>query len=388
MQTTASVEDIYRVIHTDHYDPFRILGIHQIQQRGKPAVTVRAFLPGAAEVFVVPDEPVKGTAEFRLEKIHDEGFFEAVLPGVQEVFPYRLKKIMTDGRTEVFRDSYSFMPTLTDFDIYLFNAGDHHRIYEKLGAHYSEVGGTGGVQFAVWAPGARSVSVIGNFNGWDRRSHAMRVLGSSGIWEIFVPGLSEGELYKFQVKTQSGFVLDKSDPYGFEMELRPSTASRVNFLRGYTWNDAAWMEKRAKEEKLNRPMAVYEVHLGSWRRGDGERWLTYRELADQLVEYMKEVGYTHLELLPVMEHPFDASWGYQVTGYFAPTSRFGSPSDFMYLVDHCHQNDIGVILDWVPAHFPMDSHALGKFDGTHLYEHADPRKASGLGNLHLQLWPE
>ncbi len=374
MQTTASVEDIYRVIHTDHYDPFRILGIHQIQQKGKPAVTVRAFLPGAAEVFVVPDEPVKGTPEFRLEKIHDEGFFEAVIPGAQEVFSYRLKKIMADGRTEVFRDSYSFMPTLTDFDIYLFNAGDHHRIYEKLGAHYAEVGGTGGVQFAVWAPGARSVSVIGNFNGWDRRSHAMRALGSSGIWEIFVPGLAEGELYKFQVKTPSGFVLDKSDPYGFEMELRPSTASRINFLRGYTWNDAAWMEKRAKEDQLNRPMAVYEVHLGSWKLGDGDRWLTYRELAEQLVEYVKELGYTHIELLPVMEHPFDASWGYQVTGYFAPTSRFGPPVDFMYLVDLCHQNGIGVILDWVPAHFPMDSHALGKFDGTHLYEHADPRK--------------
>jgi len=374
MQTTASIEDVYRVIHTDHYDPFRILGIHAIQQRGKPAVAVRAFLPGASDVFVVPDEPVAGTAQYRMVKVHDEGFFETVVTGVQAPFPYRLKKIMPDGRSEVFHDSYSFMPTLTDFDIYLFNAGDHHRIYEKLGAHYTEIGSIGGVQFAVWAPGARSVSVIGDFNGWDRRSHAMRVLGSSGIWEIFVPGLAEGELYKFQVKTQSGFVLDKSDPYGFEMELRPSTASRINFLRGYVWNDAAWMDRRAKEDQLNRPMAVYEVHLASWKLGEGGRWLTYRELAEQLVEYVATMGYTHIELMPIMEHPFDASWGYQVTGYFAPTSRFGPPADFMYMVDLCHQRGIGVILDWVPAHFPMDPHALGKFDGSHLYEHSDPRK--------------
>ncbi len=237
--------------------------------------------------------------------------------------------------------------------------GNHHRIYEKLGAHYAEVNGIGGVQFAVWAPGARSVSVIGDFNGWDRRAHAMRVLGSSGIWELFIPGLPEGVLYKFQVKTQTGFVMDKTDPYGFEMELRPRTGSRVNFLGGYTWHDGAWLENRRRGDQLSRPMAVYELHPGSWQVGKDGDWLTYRELGDRLIPYIKRMGYTHIELMPVMEHPFDASWGYQVTGYFAPTSRFGTPQDFMYLVDRCHQADIGVILDWVPAHFPQDPHALG-----------------------------
>jgi 1,4-alpha-glucan branching enzyme len=285
-----------------------------------------------------------------------------------------LKKVLPSGETAVFRDSYSFMPTLTDFDIYLFNAGDHHRIYEKLGAHYAEVNGVGGVQFAVWAPSARSVSVIGNFNGWDRRLHAMRVLGSSGIWEIFVPGLPEGELYKFQIKTQNGFVLDKADPYGFEMECRPRTASKVNFLRDFDWRDGAWLAARKSWDYATHPIAVYEVHPGSWQRADDNRWLTYREEAEKLVDFVRRTGYTHVELLPIMEHPFDASWGYQVTGYFAPTSRYGSPSDFMFFVDLCHRNGIGVILDWVPAHFPKDSYALAEFDGSHLYEHADPRK--------------
>jgi len=374
MRTTASVDDVYRIIHTDHYDPFQVLGAHIIEQRGKPTVVIRAFFPGAHKASVLPEEPINGITEFPLEQVHAEGFFEAVIPGAFEIFPYRLKKVLADGRSEVFHDSYSFMPTLTDFDIYLFNAGDHHRIYEKLGAHYTEVNGIGGVQFAVWAPAARSVSVIGEFNGWDRRYHAMRVLGSSGIWEIFIPGLPEGALYKYQVKTQSGYVTDKADPYGFEMEVRPRSAGRVNFLGGHIWNDAAWIESRAQQDHASRPMAVYEVHLGSWMRGKDGEWLSYRDIADRLVDYIAQMGYTHVEFLPVMEHPFDASWGYQVTGYFAPTSRFGRPQDFMYLVDLCHQRGIGVILDWVPAHFPMDAHALAEFDGTHLYEHADPRK--------------
>jgi 1,4-alpha-glucan branching enzyme len=374
MNTTAPIDEVYRIIFTDHHDPFRVLGIHVIDQGGVPAVTVRAFLPGAESAAVVSLEKKSRRVEYPMERIHEEGFFEAIIPGRTEVFPYQLKKITTAGTTELFHDSYSFMPTLTDFDIYLFNAGDHHRIYEKLGAHYAEVNGVGGVQFAVWAPSARSVSVIGNFNGWDRRRHAMRVLGSSGIWEIFIPGLLEGEIYKFQVKTQLGFVMDKADPYGVEMETRPLTASKVNFLRGHEWQDGSWMEHRRSADHLALPMAVYEVHPGSWRRKDGNRWLTYREMADQLVPYLQSNGYTHVEFMPVMEHPFDGSWGYQVTGYFAPTSRFGSPADFMYLVDLCHQNGIGVILDWVPAHFPRDLYALAEFDGTHLYEHADPRK--------------
>ena len=374
MNTTAPIEDVYRVIHTDHHDPFVVLGPHPLQHNGAPAVAIRAFLPDAVEAFVVPITGKGEKNEYPMVKVHEHGFFEVIVPGVSGVFPYQLRKTLPDGTSETFHDSYSFMPTLTDFDIYLFNAGDHHRIYDKLGAHYAEVNGIGGVQFAVWAPGARSVSVIGNFNGWDRRKHAMRVLGSSGIWEIFVPGLMEKEIYKFQIKTQSGFVTDKADPYGSEMELRPRTASKVNFLRDFTWRDDNWLEERRKGDQASKAMAIYEVHLGSWQRGEHGRWLTYREIANRLVDYVTKVGYTHVEFMPVMEHPFDASWGYQVTGYFAPTSRFGSPADFMYLVDTCHRNGIGVLLDWVPAHFPRDSYALAEFDGTHLYEHADPRK--------------
>jgi 1,4-alpha-glucan branching enzyme len=370
MNTTAVIDEVYRVMFNDHHDPFTVLGPHLLDGN---RLAIRAFLPGAASAFVAGEGPGRGK-EFPMTRVHEFGFFEAVIPSCTEVFPYRLRKTMEDGRVEDFHDSYSFMPTLTDFDIYLFNAGDHHRIYEKLGAHFAEVNGIGGVQFAVWAPSARSVSVIGEFNGWDRRHHAMRVLGSSGIWEIFIPGLPEGALYKFQVKTQSGYIADKTDPYGTEMELRPRTASRVNFLRGYDWKDEAWMKGRPGARALQRPFAVYEIHAGSWQRGEKNRWLTYRELAERLVRHATALGYTHIELLPIMEHPLDGSWGYQVTGYFAPTSRFGSPADFMYFVDLCHQHGIGVILDWVPAHFPKDSHALAEFDGTHLYEHADPRK--------------
>jgi len=373
MNTTAPIDEVYRVIFNDHYDPFRILGPHLIDHGGSSAVAIRAFLPTVESVSVLAREG-KSEREYPMTRIHEHGFFEVVIPGKSEVFPYRLKKTTASGGVEVFNDSYSFMPTLTDFDMYLFNAGDHHRIHDKLGAHFTEVSGIGGVQFAVWAPAARSVSVIGSFNNWDRRSHAMRTLGSSGIWEIFIPGLKEGELYKFQVKTQQGFILDKADPYGFEMELRPQTASKVNFLTGHEWKDDAWIAQRKGADPLGGPMSVYEVHLGSWQRGENNGWLSYREIANRLVSYVKKVGFTHVEFLPVMEHPFDASWGYQVTGYFAPTSRFGSPSDFMFLVDHCHQNGIGVFLDWVPAHFPKDMYAIAQFDGTHLYEHADPRK--------------
>jgi 1,4-alpha-glucan branching enzyme len=374
MKTTAAVEDLYRIIYTEHHDPFSVLGAHVIEKKGKKVVAIRSFQPDAKEVFVVEDAITP--KEYKMERLIDDGFFEVVLTDHPSVFTYRLKKVLFDGTTELVHDSYSFLPTLTDFDLYLFNAGDHHRIYDKLGAHAIEVNGIKGVQFAVWAPNARSVSVIGNFNHWDRRRHAMRVLGASGVWEIFIPNINEGELYKFQVKTRSGYILDKTDPYATEMELRPRTASKVNFLSGYEWNDANWMKQRATSDHLGEPISVYEVHLGSWARvpDENNRWLTYRELAHQLVPYIVDHGFTHLELLPIMEHPFDASWGYQVTGYFAPTSRYGTPQDFMYFVDYCHKNGIGIILDWVPAHFPKDQYALGEYDGTHLYEHSDPRK--------------
>jgi len=374
MKSTAHIEDIYRIIYTEHHDPFSVLGTHIIKTEGKQAVVIRAFQADAKEMFVVENSN-RGDV-YRMEKIKEDGFYEAVIKSRSEIFPYKLKKITYDDSEEVIYDSYSFLPTLTDLDLYLFNAGDHHRIYDKLGAHAIEVTGIKGVQFAVWAPNARSVSVVGNFNNWDRRRHAMRVLGASGVWELFIPELSEGEIYKFQVKTKSGYVLDKADPYATEMELRPHTASKVNFLQKHEWKDAEWMKNRAKSDHLGEPISIYEVHLGSWARipEENSRWLTYRESAERIVKYVKERGFTHIELLPVMEHPFDASWGYQVTGYFAPTSRFGTPQDFMFFVDICHRNGIGVILDWVPAHFPKDQYALGEFDGTHLYEHADPRK--------------
>ncbi len=378
MKTTASTEDVYRVIHTDHHDPFSVLGAHPVTVGGAKALAIRAFLPGSPAAAVVLDQPVNGKTEYPLEQVHPEGFFEVVLRGVKDVVPYKLKRFLPDGGETVFHDSYAFLPTLTDFDLYLFNKGDHTRIFEKLGAHYAEVNGVGGVQFAVWAPSARTVSVIGDFNGWDRRRHAMRVLGSSGVWELFVPGLPEGSVYKFQVKTQTGFVLDKTDPYATQMEVRPRTAATVNFLRNFEWHDQDWMNTRAHTDHTAQPISVYEVHLGSWKRGEGNAWLGYRQLAHDLVEYVKSVGYTHIELMPIQEHPLDASWGYQVTGYFAPTSRFGQPADFMYFVDYCHTNGIGVILDWVPAHFPKDPHGLGWFDGSHLYEHADPRKGEHM----------
>ena len=376
MKSTLHLDEVWKIVNTDHYDPFSVLGAHVIEWEGTRGVVIRAFLPDAQSASVVELSGEKEGTSFEMKRILNEGFFELFLPDRRSIFPYKLARTMADGTSELFYDSYSFLPTLTDFDLYLFNAGDHHRIYEKLGAHHAVVNDVGGIQFAVWAPSARSVSVIGSFNGWDRRKHAMRVLGSSGVWEIFIPGLKEGELYKFQIKTKQGAILDKCDPYGFEMEMRPSTAARVNLVTGHTWGDERWMMERSKGNQLSKPISVYEVHLGSWSRvpEEGNRWLTYRELAERLVAYVKKRGFTHIELLPIMEHPFDGSWGYQVTGYFAPTSRHGSPQDFMFFVDYCHRNDIGVLLDWVPAHFPKDVHALGEFDGSHLYEHADPRK--------------
>ena len=373
MKTTASSDAVRRIVNADHHDPFSVLGAHIIDIKGKHAIAVRAFLPEAQEVTVIDTAT---SAEYEMPKIMEDGFYEVLISDHSEVFTYKLKKVTENGVIEILNDPYSFLPTLTEYDLYLFNSGDHHRIYDKLGSHACNVNEVSGVQFAVWAPNARSVSVVGSFNNWDKRRHAMRVLGATGVWEIFIPGLQEGELYKFQINTKSGNVLDKADPYGTEMEQRPKTASKINFLKQHEWKDEEWINRRSGSDHLGEPISIYEVHLGSWARVTEEqnRWLTYREIAVKLVAYVKERGYTHIELLPIMEHPFDASWGYQVTGYFAPTSRFGSPQDFMFFVDYCHQNNIGVILDWVPAHFPKDQFALAQFDGTHLYEHADPRK--------------
>jgi 1,4-alpha-glucan branching enzyme len=267
-------------------------------------------------------------------------------------------------------------PTLTDFDRYLFGEGTHNRAYEKLGAHVSARNGVQGVHFAVWAPNAEFVSVVGDFNRWDSSAHPMNP-SSAGIWELFIPKIGVGAVYKYYLRSRGGtYAVDKADPYGFASEIRPQTASRVWDLQDYSWQDSNWMASRKRNNSFDCPISVYEVHLGSWRRvpEENNRWLTYREMAPLLADYVLDAGFTHIELLPIMEHPFDGSWGYQVIGYFAPTSRFGTPADFMYLVDHLHQRGIGLILDWVPAHFPKDEAGLGYFDGSHLYEHADPRQ--------------
>jgi 1,4-alpha-glucan branching enzyme len=264
---------------------------------------------------------------------------------------------------------------LTDYDLHLLSEGRHLFTYEKLGAHLVEIDGVKGVRFAVWAPNARAVSVIGNFNGWNGQSHPMQMHGMSGIWETFVPSIGEGEIYKYAIlSNHNDYYVEKADPYAFAAERRPRTASVVANIDSYKWRDEKWMNSRAERSLLDVPMSVYEVHLGSWRRNGNNKWLTYRDLAYELVEYVKKMNYTHIELMPVAEHPFDGSWGYQITGYYAPTARYGKPADFMYLIDACHQNGISVILDWVPAHFPKDQHGLAFFDGTHLYEHADPRQ--------------
>jgi 1,4-alpha-glucan branching enzyme len=344
-----------------------------VKERSK-AVAVRAFLPEAEETWVVETKTKK---LFPMQKIHKAGFFEVIITEKKDIFPYRIRIKSYDGAISEFYDPYAFLPVLTDFDLHLIGEGSHYKTYEKLGTHIMEINNIKGVHFAVWAPNARRVSVIGDFNRWDGRRHPMRILGASGIWEIFIPGLNEGELYKFEIKSrQKKQIFEKSDPYAFYSEIRPKTASIIYDINKFQWNDTEWMKMRSKKNWHESPVSIYEVHLGSWMRvpEENNRYLTYRELAERLIRYTKKMGYTHLELLPVTEHPLDASWGYQTIGYFSATSRHGKPEDFMYFVDACHKNHIGVILDWVPAHFPTDGHGLGFFDGTCLYEHQDPRK--------------
>ncbi len=289
---------------------------------------------------------------------------------------YQFRVAGNDGEVTTMHDPYSFSSLLTDYDFYLFGQGRHERIYDKLGAQLRTIDGVTGTNFAVWAPNATAVSVIGEFNRWDTRRHPMRKHVPSGVWELFVPEVGSGQQYKFRVRSWDGDIVDKSDPYGFAAELPPRTASLVADLSRFHWTDDAWLEQRRSRDVLNQPISIYEVHLGSWQRTSDRQhgWLNYRDLARRLVDYCHQQGYTHLELLPVSEHPFTGSWGYQTVGYYAVTSRYGSPEDFMYFVDYCHRNGIGVILDWVPAHFPKDGHGLRRFDGTALYEHQDPRQ--------------
>ena len=354
----------------NHGDPFAFLGPHRVADKW----VVRVFDPRAAEVAVLD---VRGGGETIAERVHDAGFFEAVLPDAGALHPtYRLRSRDAAGTTRETADPYSFGPLLGELDLHLFTEGNHHRIYDKLGAHLREVNGVKGCSFSVWAPNARRVSVVGDFNGWDGRVNPMRKWTDIGVWEVFLPGIEENTHYKFEVLGAGGVIQLKSDPFAFYNQHGIKTSSLVWDLDRYGWNDAEWMQRRRTTEWQKEPISIYEVHLGSWKRKPDEdnRSLSYIELADDLLDYVIDMGFTHVELMPVAEHPYDGSWGYQVTNYYAPTSRFGNPDEFRYFVDKCHQRGIGVILDWVPGHFPKDAHGLAEFDGTDLYEHSDPRQ--------------
>ncbi len=369
-----SPDDLDRIARVDHSDPHTVLGPH-IEEGG---VTIRVFRPDATEVKILPDA---GLPARTASRVHPEGVFEARFPETSTTFRYQVQIRHATG-TFSFRDPYAFPPTLGDLDYHLFAEGKHEQIYRHLGAHPRVVDGVAGTSFAVWAPHAARVSVAGDFNHWDGRLYAMRK-DTAGIWEIFLPDVGHGALYKFEIRSPRGMIFLKTDPFGSAMELRPNNASKV-YDRRYQFKDDAWIEARAKSDPDARRMSIYEVHLGSWRRkvrpgSEGATdpaagFPTYRELATELLDYVVDMGFSHIELLPIMEHPYDGSWGYQVAGYYAPTARYGEPDDLRYFVDQAHARGIAVLLDWVPAHFPKDTWALGRFDGTALFEHLDPRQ--------------
>ena len=349
-----------------HNNPHHILGMHECIDD----LYINAYLPGAKVVNAIE---VSTRKKYTLVSERVPGFFSVVIKD-KKPFEYKLNVRFDNGDEVTYFDPYVFEPVIDPIDISLFNEGKHYSIYEKMGAHPMTVDGVEGVLFAVWAPNADRVSVVGNFNNWDGRRHPMRKLDYSGIYELFIPGKLVGEIYKYEIKAKSGQVFMKSDPYAFSSEVRPANASRIVDI-SYKWKDAAWMEKRENKNTDEQPMAIYEMHLGSWKRPtDGREFYNYRDIASLLADYLLMMNYNYVELMPIMEHPYDPSWGYQVTGYYAPTSRYGSPADFMYFVDYLHSKGIGVILDWVPAHFPKDEHGLGRFDGTALYEHEDPKR--------------
>ncbi|MCP5298105.1 MAG: 1,4-alpha-glucan branching protein GlgB [Chromatiaceae bacterium] len=368
MAATGSAE-LERIVQARHHDPFAVLGKHSTET-GQDLI--RAFIPDASEVAVIE-------GNLTLQRIEGTDLFE--WRGTPGTVPdrYRLSWRDSANHEHLVHDPYCFPPLISDFDLGLFAAGRHRHLYRVLGSHLHEVDGVAGVRFAVWAPNAERVSVVGDFNRWDGRRHPMRSRGGSGVWELFIPDLAPGQRYKYELRSRaSGEILLKSDPYAQAYEVRPDTASTIAGRTGHAWTDGDWMAQRRTADWQHTAMSVYEVHLGSWQRGNDGGFLDYRELAHRLVDYVTGLGFTHIELLPITEHPYDPSWGYQSTGYFAPTSRHGSPDDFRYFVDHCHRNGIGVILDWVPAHFPKDAHGLARFDGTALYEHEDPRLGEHL----------
>ena len=371
--TSLTAENMQAIWDFKTKDPFSILGIHPLETDRGIKTVIRTYQPQAS---FVRGESCDGTEEFDFVKLGNTGFFEAILDMEFEPFFYKLIIKQEDGNEYTLVDPYAFLPVLSDFDRHLIATGTHYELYRKLGANIVEHQGFKGIHFAVWAPNAQAVSVVGNFNSWDGRRHQMRMLGSSGIWEIFIPNLGEGELYRFEIHGADGQLHVKVDPLAKLAEVRPATASITTHLDGYEWGDELYMQTHWATKVFGSPMNIYEVHAGSWRRdpANPDRFLNWDELAERLIPYLKEMGYTHVEFLPLAEHPLDESWGYQVTGYYSPTSRYGTPDQFRHFVDLCHQNEIGVILDWVPAHFPKDAHALGRFDGTACYEHADPRQ--------------
>ena len=371
--------EIDAIVAATHGDPFAVLGPHVVlDDTGSPTLVIRTYQPDAQAVTVVDADTHQDLVA--LPRIHDAGVFEGPVPDRAAPFAYHLR-VEWPGGTQVLDDPYRFPIVLGELDCHLLGEGNHLRTFERMGAHPMTLAGVPGTAFAVWAPNARRVSVVGPFNGWDGRRNPMRLHPGIGIWELFVPGVTAGALYKYEILGPHGNLLPlKSDPYAFHTEQPPATASVVHGLPTHTWSDGEWLAKRSHHHDRQAPISIYEVHLGSWQRVPEEyhRYLTYRELADRLVPYVKEMGFTHIELLPVHEFPFDGSWGYQPIGLYAPTSRFGTPEDFQHFVDVCHQHEIGVLIDWVPGHFPSDAHGLAEFDGTHLYDHADPRQGYHL----------
>ncbi|HEY5895407.1 MAG TPA: 1,4-alpha-glucan branching protein GlgB [Chthoniobacterales bacterium] len=366
---TLSPNDLHLLASALHPDPFSVLGRHRVAD----GETIRVLRPEAKEILVVSDED--SSQVFPAERIGDPGVFEAFIDEDAQLGAYKLRITTWDGVSFDVVDPYSFGRVLGEVDTHLFAEGNHYEIYKKLGAHIQEIGGYSGVTFSVWAPNASRISVVGEFNNWDGRVHPMRKI-DSGIWEIFIPGLGEGVHYKFEVRSAYGHLQLKSDPFAFYGQHGRETASMVFDINRFTWSDDEWMEKRKSTEWQKRPVSIYEVHLGSWQRvlDEENRFLSYIEATERLIDYAIEMGFTHIEFLPLAEHPFDGSWGYQVTGYYAITSRFGNPDEFRHFVNRAHQRGLGIILDWVPGHFPKDAHGLARFDGTALYEHEDPRQ--------------
>ncbi len=375
---TLPSDDLTLLETAQHSHPHAVLGMHPTEQ----GLVFRSFQPGAATCFLVERRSQNEEVLHPMQRVGSSGLFEGVIRGRKETFAYQIRTTTDNGEAHQIFDPYNYLPTLSEDDLYWINQGTHHHIYQKLGAHPRMLGEVSGFGFAVWAPSAKAVSLVGDFNGWDARTHPMRPLGNSGVWELFLPGMSAGQKYKYRIKGADGHDLLKTDPYGTYFEAPPHNAS-VTWpadASDHQWGDEQWMQQRSETDWTAAPVSIYEVHLGSWKRKveDGGRPFTYREMAGALCEYVVEMGFTHVEFMPLMEFPFEGSWGYQVTGFFAPTHRYGTPDDFKYMVDQLHQHGIGVLLDWVPAHFPRDAFALAEFDGTHLYEHADPRKGAHM----------